>query len=143
LEEIARFKQEYWRELRRFRAEIEDLATDIALFEDLKTRDLKIKAKMEKLSIQVEDIVAMMKSRNWTNIIFGTILSIIGASIPVAQLNTGSGVMSSVGATTRLVSTVYKAFGPSVSPGVRQQPMAYAALVQKQFSRIRPRDGKY
>ncbi len=138
LNEIAKFKHDYCRQLHRFRTSIEAFITKLAAVEDETAKETIFKAEMELLNMQIEDIVEAMKRRKkWSRINFGNLFSIGGALIPLTQINAHSDIMTSVGASARLLGAVFKACSPLLSSQILDQPLAYAAIARTNFQKSR------
>lgn len=132
--EVARFKDDHRVALRRFRAEIEVVTAEAAAVPDVAARKALLNARTEQLRVQADEIAGAMRGRGWTQILFGTVCSLVAALVPIIQLRAGLDALGGAGAGAGLVNAVYNAFGGGTPSEHQREPMAYAALVARRFS---------
>ena len=129
---LADFKAQHKSELQRFRREVEDKISELAVIADDDDRHRRLGDIARNMRESIRELAArMQQQRNWPNVDFGNLCTIIGAGISawkaVVNQNWGVGL---TGAALSLAPAVYKAFrGSDII--LEDKPLAYAALAER------------
>jgi hypothetical protein len=132
-DELARFKSIHGRLLSRFRERIEAKCIDFGNISDDAQLGERIDLFIRELNDDIQDIADKMKSK-WPKVVFSGLFSVLGAGGALAGTQLDNIGAVSAGSVA-LVAAAYQAFDLAHEQrNVLQNPLAYAALVRRDFS---------
>jgi hypothetical protein len=130
--EIARFKDEHWDELGRFRRLVESRLLTCAREPSDELRERMVSELRDDLEDDVADISARLRRHRWTPAVGTLCVALAAAPAVVETAVTGSPFPAASAAAAPLADIVHRALtGGRTKPA--DEPLAYAALAQQQF----------
>lgn len=131
---LADFKAKHKSELLRFRCEVEDKISELAVINDDKARRRRSGVIIGKMQESIRQLTAQMEQqKKWPHINFGNLCTIVGSGINAwkavidQDLKFGLG-----GAALSLAPAVYSAFSGS-NINLEDKPLAYATLAGRKL----------
>lgn len=130
--EIARFKSAHRQYLIKFRNHIEQFILQVAAVPDSNVRKDMITRFLTNAQDDIEGIVDLMKSRGWTKVSLGRLLSYAVAATTLTDAVLSGGLVSILAAAFGVGSTAYTTYQDMRLPGgFGDSCIAYAALARK------------
>jgi hypothetical protein len=130
--ELARFKRQNERQLRRFRNRVERSLIDAAAIEDPELRQESLDRFTAETRDDIEEISELMRSRGWRNITVGRLLAYSAAALGLATAVATGGLLGIVAAAFGVGAAVYgNARGGRRDDILGDNYAAYAVLAQE------------
>jgi hypothetical protein len=131
-ESIVRFKEQYGRELRRFRTDIEVVCAQVAAVSERPARETLLNAEVNRLRLNANEIADAMRQPRWPRIVFGSLCAVAAAGLTATQVALDPTVVAGAGAGMSLINAIYSAVGGGAAAH-HDQAMAYAALATRRI----------
>lgn len=132
--DIYRFKDKHYDKLTRFRRYIEEFILELELLPEYQIEE-RIKLFSENSEDEVRDISDKMKSFKWRMISFATFCSIASPALSLVKGISENDTLDTASATIGLLGAVGTALSREKIIEIERRPLAYAAIVERQFNR--------
>jgi hypothetical protein len=132
--DIYRFKEKYYDNLKRFRNYVEEFVLSLENLPEYQIEE-KIKLFTEQANDEIQFISDRMQSFKWRMLDFATFCSISSTAIALAKGVAEKNLLDAISATVGLLGAFGAAFGKEKLMEIERKPLAYAAIVERQFSR--------
>jgi hypothetical protein len=132
--QLSDFKQKYKEPLQRFRSQVEDRVSEIAVIPDEEGQRARLRDSIVFFNDTIAEITArMQEQRNWPRLEFSTLCALIGFGLGAWDAASGQNWRFGLTkATVSLAPAIYNAVR-GLKPIYEHQPLAYAALVKSQL----------
>lgn len=131
--DIYRFKEKYYDNLKRFRNYIEEFILELELSPDYQTED-KIKLFIETSLDETNYIKDKMQTFKWSSIGLATICSVAPPAISLTNGFAGNSLIETTGNAISLLGAVGVALSSEKSHVINHKPLAYAAIIEREFN---------
>ncbi|EJS10522.1 hypothetical protein EXW34_06655 [Bacillus mycoides] len=132
--DIYRFKEKHYDKLIRFRRYIEEFILNLELLPEYQVEE-RIKIFSENSHDEIREISDRMKSFKWRMINFATLCSIASPALGLVKGISEDDVLDTASATIGLLGAVGTVFGREKLLEIERQPLAYAAIVERNFNK--------
>ncbi|PEJ54004.1 hypothetical protein CN899_12150 [Bacillus thuringiensis] len=132
--DIFRFKEKHYDRLTRFRRYIEEFILNLELLPEYQVEE-RIKIFSENSHDEIREISDRMESFKWRMINFATLCSIASPALGLVKGISEDDVLDTASATIGLLGAVGTAFGREKLLEIERQPLAYAAIVERDFNK--------
>jgi hypothetical protein len=132
--DIYRFKEKYYDNLKRFRNYVEDFVLSLENLPEYQIEE-KIKLFTEQANDEIEFISDRMQAFKWKRLDFVTFCSVSSTVISLAKGVVERNPLDAISATFGLLSALGAALDKEKLIEIERKPLAYAAIVERQFSR--------
>lgn len=129
---LADFKSKYQRELLRFRMEVENKVSELAIIKNDKDRNYRLNVVVNNMRESIEELTSRMREqRKWPRINFTNLCALGAGGIQVWQAVRDQDLKAGLtGAALGLAPVVYEALRGSPIP-LEDKPLAYASLIDR------------
>ncbi|MBZ5753044.1 DUF6236 family protein [Metabacillus rhizolycopersici] len=132
--DIYRFKEKHCDELARFRRHVEEFILNLELLPEYQVEE-RIKLFAENSEDEIRYISDRMKSFKWRMINFATFCSIASPALGLVKGISEDSKLDTASATIGLLGAVGAALSREKIIEIERRPLAYAAIVERQFNR--------
>ncbi|MDN4493590.1 hypothetical protein [Ureibacillus aquaedulcis] len=132
--DIYRFKEKHYDKLKRFRIHIEEFILNLELLPEYQVEE-RIKLFAESSEDEIRDISDKMKSFKWRMISFATLCSIAPPVLDLVNGISEDSKLDTASATVSLFGAVNSALSRTEIKEIERRPLAYAAIVERQFNK--------
>ncbi|MDM5226071.1 hypothetical protein QUF73_07590 [Cytobacillus sp. NJ13] len=132
--DIYRFKEKHYDKLKRFRRHVEEFMLNLELLPEYQVEE-RIKLFAESSEDEIRDISDKMKSFKWRMISFATLCSIAPPALDLVKGISEDSKLDTASATVSLLGAVGSALSRAEIIEIERRPLAYAAIVEKQFNK--------
>lgn len=129
---LSHFKSKHRSYLLKFRNEVESFLLQIASISDNHLRDEMVARFVAKAKVDIDGIVAEMKSQGWSKLSLGRFLSYAVAGVTLADAISTGGLLTTIAAAFGVGASAYTTFQESKIPdSLKHSYLVYAALATK------------
>ncbi|QGQ44751.1 DUF6236 family protein [Metabacillus sediminilitoris] len=132
--DIYRFKEKHYDKLTRFRRYVEESILNLELLPEYQVEE-KLKIFAENSRDEIRYISESMKSFKWRMINFATFCSIASPALSLVKGISEDSILDTTSATVGILGAVGVALSTEKIKEIERQPLAYAAIIERQFNR--------